>query len=139
MEKLPNEHLLHYWTRNLVESPMAFSTNLFLTLTIGILYSFKVIQSNFILLVFGIITPVILTICLYHMSGANLKELLPTILLKKTGRVLLAILDSSIIVLLGFLIYKGIINFFFFRFLQTVIIPVLYLVMLKVILSAEQN
>lgn len=139
MDRQPKEHILHFWTRNLVESPAAFSFNLLLLLSLGILYSFKVIQSPVILLIFGIITPVIQTVCLYYMSGISLQNILPSILQKKSGRILLALLDCSIITLLGFLIYRGILNFLFFRLLQTVILPVLYLVMLRALLMAEQN
>jgi hypothetical protein len=139
MDQQPKEHLLHFWTRNLVENPGAFTFNLFLFLSFGVLYSFKVLQSPIILLVFGIITPVILTICLYHMSGVSLQHLLPKAFHKKTSRVLLALLDCSIITLLGILIYRDILNFFFFRFLQTVLLPVLYLIMLRVMLLSEQN
>ncbi|HBI81893.1 MAG TPA: hypothetical protein DDY04_08145 [Bacteroidales bacterium] len=139
MDRQPKEHILHFWTRNLVESPAAFSFNLLLLLSLGTLYSFKVIQSPVILLIFGIITPVIQTVCLYYMSGISLQNILPSILQKKSGRILLALLDCSIITLLGFLIYRGILNFLFFRLLQTVILPVLYLVMLRALLMAEQN
>ena len=139
MDRQPKEHILHFWTRNLVESPAAFSFNLLLLLSLGTLYSFKVIQSPVILLIFGIITPVIQTVCLYYMSGISLQNILPSILQKKSGRILLALLDCSIITLLGFLIYHGILNFLFFRLLQTVILPVLYLVMLRALLMAEQN
>lgn len=139
MDQQPKEHLLHFWTRNLVENPGAFTFNLFLFLSFGVLYSFKVLQSPIILLVFGIITPVILTICLYHMSGVSLQHFLPKAFHKKTSRVLLALLDCSIITLLGILIYRDILNFFFFRFLQTVLLPVLYLIMLRVMLLSEQN
>ncbi len=139
MDRQPKEHILHFWTRNLVESPAAFSFNLLLLLSLGILYSFKVIQSPVILLIFGIITPVIQTVCLYYMSGISLQNILPSILQKKSGRILLALLDCSIITLLGFLIYHGILNFLFFRLLQTVILPLLYLVMLRALLMAEQN
>ena len=136
MDRQPKEHILHFWTRNLVESPAAFSFNLLLLLSLGTLYSFKVIQSPVILLIFGIITPVIQTVCLYYMSGISLQNILPSILQKKSGRILLALLDCSIITLLGFLIYRGILNFLFFRLLQTVILPVLYLVMLRALLMA---
>jgi hypothetical protein len=139
MDQQPKEHLLHFWTRNLVENPGAFTFNLFLFLSFGVLYSFKVLQSPIILLVFGIITPVILTICLYHMSGVSLQHLLPKVFHKKTSRVLLALLDCSIITLLGILIYRDILNFFFFRFLQTVILPILYLIMLRVLLLSENH
>lgn len=139
MNQQPKEHILHFWTRNLVEKPGAFSFNLFLFLSFGILYSFRVLQSPFILLVFGIITPVILTICLYHMSGVSLQHLLPKVFHKKTSRVLLALLDCSIITLLGILIYRDILNFFFFRFLQTVMLPILYLLMLRVLLLSENH
>jgi len=136
MDRQPKEHILHFWTRNLVESPAAFSFNLLLLLSLGTLYSFKVIQSPVILLIFGFITPVIQTVCLYYMSGISLQNILPSILQKKSGRILLALLDCSIITLLGFLIYRGILNFLFFRLLQTVILPVLYLVMLRALLMA---
>lgn len=139
MANQSKEHILHFWTRNLVENPGTFSFNLFLLLTFGVLYSFRVINSPLILLVFGIITPIILTICLYHMSGVSLQHMLPAAFHKKTSRVLLALLDCSIITTLGILIYSDTLNFFFFRFLQTVILPLLYLGMLRVLLLAEQS
>lgn len=139
MEDRDKEHILHYWTRNLVESPGVFTFNLLLLAIFGILYSFRIVQSSLVLLVFGIITPVIFTVCLYHMSGISLQHMLPKIFQKQSSRFFLALLDCSIIIFLGILIYQGTLNFFFFRFLQTVLLPLIYLVMLRALLIAEQN
>ncbi|MDI3526829.1 MAG: hypothetical protein PWR03_1012 [Tenuifilum sp.] len=139
MERKQNEHLLHYWTRNLVESPIIFTFNLAIISVFGIIYSFRVNLSPFILLVFGILTPVILTICLYHMVGNSLPEIIPATFSKKRNRVIFALLDCSLITILGILIFSDILNFFFFRFLQTFIVPIISLFMLRVLYLSEKS
>ncbi len=58
---------------------------------------------------------------------------------KKSTRVILSLVDCAIVVLLGYLIFRGTLNYFFFRLLQTVIFPALYLLMLRVLYLTEKT
>jgi hypothetical protein len=124
-----------YWTKNLVESPIAFTFNLMVSLIAGVLYSFNVIPSPYLLFIFGIVSPIIFTICLYDLMLSSNGEIMGEAIPKafsdvKWGR-LVMLFDCFLIVLFATLIQLNILNFFIFRFLQTLFFPVLLLVMLK--------
>ncbi|MGD9977394.1 MAG: hypothetical protein AB7S54_05615 [Bacteroidales bacterium] len=127
--------IFQYWTKNLVESSSTFSFNLSVSLLSGILYSFKVIQSNYLLLIFGVVSPIIFTVCLYDLllnsNGELMGQPLPRVFLMPSWSRLVMFFDCSIIVLFATLIYLDLLNYFLFRFLQTVFFPILLLVMLK--------
>jgi hypothetical protein len=129
--------LLYYWLRNLVGTSIAFSLNLFVTLSSGLLYSFKVIPSPYLLLIFGVISPIIFTVCLYYFiknsSGFLLNEPLPKAFLSRSGNSLLMAFDILLIIGFSLLIYFGPLNYFLFRFLQTIFFPGMLLVFLRVL------
>lgn len=132
----PNpEHILSYWIRNLVGRSGVFSTNLMITVFGGSLYSFGVVPSHYMLLIFGVISPLIFTLCLYYsirqIPESNIEASFPKIFSSRSGNITLMIFDMSIIVGLAILIHTGYINFFFFRFLQTVLLPMLMLFILR--------
>lgn len=127
--------LLYRWMGDLVGTYSAFLFNLFVTITIGLLYSFNVFQSPFILLIFGVISPTIFTLCLYffirNISGNILNEPFPRAFITRAGNRLLMSFDIFLIVVFSLLIYLGPLNFFIFRFLQTIFFPVMLLVFLR--------
>lgn len=129
------ESIISYWTKNLVESPATFAFNLLISLLAGILYSFKVVPSDYILFVFGVVSPIIFTICLYDLllnsNGEIMGQPLPKVFHKTHLSRLVMMFDCSIIVLFAALIHFDLLNFFIFRFLQTIFFPILLLVMLK--------
>lgn len=129
--------LLYHWIGNLVGTYAAFSFNLFVTVTAGLLYSFKALQSPFILLIFGVISPIIFTLCLYffirNVSGEILNEPLPSAFVTRAGNRLLMSFDIFLIIGFSLLIYLGPFNFFIFRFLQTIFFPGMLLVFLRVL------
>ena len=131
------EHILAYWIRNLVGNSPIFSTNLLISVLGGSLYSFGIVSSHYMLLIFGVISPLIFTLCLYF-SIMNIAENdnennFPKIFTTKSGNLTLMIFDMSIIVGLAIFIHIDILNYFFFRFLQTVLFPVLMLFLLRFI------
>mgnify|MGYP001159343492 CR=1 FL=1 len=129
--------LLYYWLRNLVGTNSAFSFNLFITLTSGLLYSFKVVPSPYLLLIFGVISPIIFTICLYffikNSSGYIMNEPLPKAFLSRSGNSILMTFDICLIIGFSILIYMGPLNYFLFRFLQTIFFPGMLLIFLRVL------
>lgn len=137
MNSLDNQKdsILLYWTKNLVESPSTFSFNLLISFTAGTLYSFRLITSDYLLLIFGTVSPILFTLCLYELllntNGELLGESLPTIFTKKSISRFVMFFDCSIIVLFAALIHFNILNYFLTRFLQTILFPILLLVLLR--------
>ena len=129
--------LLYYWLSNLVGSYAIFSLNLTVTVIAGLIYSFKVLTSQYLLLIFGVVSPIIFTICLYffirNSSGEILNEPLPKAFVSRAGNRLLMIFDICLIIGFSLLIYFGPLNYFLFRFLQTVFFPGMLLFFLRVL------
>jgi len=129
------ETIFRFWTKNLVESPIAFAFNLFVSLFAGVLYSFKVFPSGYILFLFGVVSPIIFTICLYDLllssKGEIMGEPIPKTFNNGKWSKAVMLFDCSLIALFALLIHLNILNYFVFRFLQTVFFPILLLVMLK--------
>lgn len=129
--------LLYHWLTNLVGSSTLFSLNLIISISAGIAYSFKIIQSPYILLLFGVISPIIFTLCLYsfvrNSSGSILNEQIPKAFLSRTGNLMMMIFDICLIIAFALLIYLGYLNYFIFRFLQTIFFPIMMLIFLRVL------
>ena len=132
-----NNSLLHHWLGNLVGTNTSFSFNLVINLTAGLIYSFKIISSPFLLLLFGVVSPILYTLCLYSYirngSGNILNEPLPLVFVSRAGNRLLMTFDICLIIGFALLIYFGPLNYFVFRFLQTLFIPCMMLIFLRVI------
>lgn len=131
----PEKTILSFWTQNLVESPSVFAFNFLISFVAGVLYSFKVFPSGYILFLFGVVSPIIFTICLYDLLLSSKGEIMGQPIPKafNNGKWSKAVMlfDCSLIVLFASLIYLNILNYFVFRFLQTVFFPLLLLVMLR--------
>lgn len=127
--------LLHHWMVNLVGTNTAFSFNLTINLSAGLMYSFKVLPTPYLLLLFGVISPILFTLCLYSFirngSGYLLNEPLPIVFVSRAGNRLLMTFDICLIIGFALLIYWGPLNYFLFRFLQTVFFPCMMLVFLR--------
>lgn len=132
-----NKSLITHWTINLVGSGTVFTINLFLSLVGGILYSFKVTQSEFVLAFFGVILPALFTFCLYGFIRDHAESVLgnavPKAFVLRASNRLLMLLDISLIIGFALLIYFGPLNYFLFRFLQTIFYPCLLLIFLRVL------
>jgi hypothetical protein len=127
--------ILYYWLSNLVGSYTIFAINLGVTVIAGLLYSFNIIPSPYILLIFGAVSPIIFTLCLYFFirnnSGEFLDEPLPKAFVSRAGNRILMTLDICLIIGFSLLIYFGPFNYFIFRFLQTVFFPGMLLFFLR--------
>ena len=127
--------IFNFWTKNLVESPSVFAFNFFISFVAGVLYSFKVFPSGYILFLFGVVSPIIFTICLYDLllssKGEIMGEPIPKAFNNGKWSKAVMLFDCSLIVLFATLIHLNILNFFIFRFLQTVFFPLLLLSILK--------
>ena len=134
-EKHQKEHTISYWIRNLVGSAGMFSINLIITVAGGSIYSFGVWPSQIALLIFGVVSPLIFTLCLYysirHLAENIQDEMFPKIFKSRSGNYTIMVFDMSIILGLAILIHLNYINYFIFRLLQTVIFPMLMLFILR--------
>jgi len=132
-----NKSLITHWTTNLVGSSTIFSINLLISLIGGILYSFKVTQSEFVLAFFGVVLPALFTFCLYGFIRDHAESVLanavPKAFVLRASNRLLMLLDISLITGFALLIYFGPLNYFLFRFLQTIFFPCLLLIFLRVL------
>lgn len=138
-----NKNLLNHWLENLVGTSNSFSVNLFITVSFGLLYSFKVLTSPYVLLLFGVISPVLFTICLYffirNSKGEFLNEPFPMIFISRAGNKLLMTFDICLIIGFALLIHFGQLNYFIFRFLQTVFFPTMLLVFLRILFISQDS
>lgn len=130
-------NILSHWTINLVGTGNIFLFNLLINLSGGLLYSFKIIPSPFLLLIFGIVSPVLFTLCLYsyvrNSSGMLLNESLPMAFVSRSGNRLLMTFDICLIIGFALLIFFGPLDYFLFRFLQTLFFPCMLLIFLRVL------
>lgn len=112
-----------------------YTVNLFITTVGGILFSFKIFPSPYLLLVFGVVSPIIFTICTYEsIKGFNkiaMGEEFPKFLTTRYSTYIAMAIDISVILLFALLIYFDLLNNFFFRFLQTVFFPLISLSILR--------
>ncbi len=135
--------LFSHWTVNLVGSNTTYSLNLFINLFGGLLYSFKVVPSVYLLILFGVVSPILFTLCLYNFiknsSGAFLGDTIPDAFVSRSGNRLLMLFDVCLIIGFALLIYFGPLNYFLFRFLQTVFFPCVMLILLRFIYLSQLN
>jgi len=134
--------LLFYWLKNLVGTRALFTFNLTIHLSAGLIYSFKILPSPHLLLLFGVISPILFTLCLYTIirngSGYLLDEPIPNAFVSRSGNLLLMTFDICLIVGFALLIYFGPLNYFLFRFVQTIFFPCTMLVLLRVLLISQR-
>ncbi|HPD95096.1 MAG: hypothetical protein H6537_07270 [Bacteroidales bacterium] len=124
-----------FWTQNLVGNSAIFSINLVLTVIVGLLYSFRVTESKLILIIFGAVSPILFTFCIYELIlfVANQRDDVPVpkaFARPITNRVLMLV-DSSLILLFVTLLFFNFINYFIVRFLLVFLFPVIMLGMMR--------
>ncbi|RPH31169.1 MAG: hypothetical protein EHM93_14785 [Bacteroidales bacterium] len=129
--------LLSHWTTDLIGTSSSFSFNLIVHITAGLLFSFKVLTTPYLLLLFGVISPILFTLCLYSIirngTGQLFNEPLPSTFISRSGNRVLMTFDICLIIGFALLIYFGPLNYFLFRFLQTVFFPCMMLVLLRLV------
>jgi len=129
-----SRNIILYWIDNLVGTGSRLSFNLLFTLFGGVLYSFRIWPSVYVLVIFGVVSPLLYTLCLYFiirvLAGDEMEEHVPKFLLSPTSNMLLMLLDMTIIIVFAVLIHIGILDYFLFRFLQTTLLPIVMLLML---------
>ncbi len=138
MNSIPEDkkNIIVHWIENLVGTGPRFTFNLLITLFGGVLYSFKIWNTIFVFIIFGVISPLIFTLCVYFLVkfyGEIDEDTFPRFLTSKGSNTMFMIFDMSIIIILAVLIQLGILNYLFFRLLQTVIFPVVMLFMLRIL------
>jgi hypothetical protein len=138
--------IIFYWIENLVGTGPRFSLNLLISFFGGILYSFNVWSSVYVLVIFGVISPLLFTLCLYfiirNFNEEKLQEYVPRFFKSPNSNMLLMLFDMTIIIGFATLIYTGFLNYFIFRFLQTVVFPILMLLILRMLyisITSEGN
>jgi hypothetical protein len=130
-----SETLLYQWTKQLIGSNFSFTFNMTIISILGIAYSFKLLTSPVLLGLFGLLNPVLLTICVYRFirelpndfdfGGISLQAFSG----RRYGLMLFG--DLTIIVTLASLIFFNILNYFIFRFLLVFLLPIMLLVGLR--------
>ena len=125
-------------------SGATFSINMVLTVTFGIAYSFKLLPSVYILLVLGVVTPLLFTFLVYSLmresNGTILGQAMPKVFASRNSNWLFMVLDLGIVLLLAALIYFDILNYWLFRFLQTLFFPLMMLFFLRLLyINSEIN
>jgi hypothetical protein len=124
------------WINDLVGTGTKFSLNVIISMAGGVVYSFGIWPSPAMLTIFGVVSPLIFTLCLYCLIR-QLKDLpenpFPKLFASEYGNTTLMVFDMIIIVALASLIYFNIINYLFFRILQTIFFPIIMLSMLRIL------
>lgn len=135
-----SDNVIFHWTKNLVGSYKLFSFNMLLAMLGGTVYSFQLWPSPYLLAIFGVLSPLIFTLCLYNIikiiSGKDHNPF-PKILTIQSSNGIIMLFDMSIIIIMAILIHIDIINYLFFRLLQTLIFPLILLLMLRFLYLAE--
>jgi hypothetical protein len=128
------DNIIFHWIENLVGTYTRFSINVLITVLGGTIYSFQMLTSPYLLAIFGVLSPLLFTLCLYflirHISGLNDNPFPKIFTSQSTNSVVMAF-DMAIIIILAILIHADIINYLFFRLLQTTIFPLLLILMLR--------
>lgn len=142
-EKFYNS-LPYYWVKNLVGSGTAFSANMVITIVFGVLYSFKIVPSVYILVVLGAVTPLLFTFLVYSLmresNGTILGQTMPKVFASPSSNWLFMVLDLGLVLLLAVLIYLNVLNYWLFRFLQTLFFPLMMLFFLRLLyINSEIN
>lgn len=147
-EKKPSfntNNILFHWVDNLVGTPTRFAFNLVLTIFGGIMYSFGIWPSPFVLAIFGVLSPLLFTLCLYYLMrqlSQTDDNPFPRIFTSQSTNGVVMFFDMVIIITLAILIHIGVINYLFFRLLQTAILPLLLIFMLRYIyltITTDEN
>jgi len=137
MEKKFEDSIQYYWIRNLVGTPFLFSANLFITLVFGLLYSFRVVYSDIILIFFGMITSIVYIVLCYHLISNNLRIKimlrLPEWFFQKKKSRMLMVMDSLVIVSLVAILFFDIFNNLVMRIMVTVFVPLFSLIILRIL------
>ncbi|HDP54307.1 MAG TPA: hypothetical protein ENN24_01285 [Bacteroidetes bacterium] len=132
-----NSNIIFFWTHNLVGSGGRFLFNMLLSLTGGILFSFNLWQSTIALAIFGVVSPLLFTLCLYSILRATTNNTddspLPKAFTKRQSNAIMMIVDMAAIIALAILIHTNTLNYLLIRLLQTTIFPALMLLMLRVL------
>lgn len=126
--------IIFHWTKNLVGTYGRFSFNILITMLGGTIYSFQLWSSPYILAIFGVLSPLIFTFCLYfiiRIMSERKDNPFPKIFTQYSSNSIIMLFDMSIIIIMAILIHIGTINYLFFRLLQTTFFPLILLLMLR--------
>lgn len=131
-----NTSIVFYWVENLVGTGPRFLFNILLSVLGGLIYSVGVWDYPIMLAIFGVLSPLIFTLCLYSLIRSMLEgpdNPFPKVFRSQRSNSAFMFLDMLIIIGMAILIQTDIIDYLFFRILQTVIFPALLIFMLRVL------
>ncbi|MCK4663082.1 MAG: hypothetical protein KAT68_09470 [Bacteroidales bacterium] len=117
-----------------------FFINVLINIVFGTIYSFRIIDSNFLLLLFGIVLPIIYIIGLYRfiIYSKDIFKEKPKIIklfISKDINVLFMLIDISITVFIALLIYYQVFDYVIVRLIITTLLPVFYQMSIKIFLT----
>ncbi len=131
-----NTSIVFYWVENLVGTGPRFLFNMLLSVFGGLMYSVGTWDYPIMLAIFGVLSPLIFTLCLYSLIRSMLESPdnpFPKVFRSQRSNSAFMFLDMLIIIGMAILIQTNIIDYLFFRILQTIIFPALLVFMLRVL------
>lgn len=135
--------LLYRWTTDFVGSKKVLWLIILITLIGGLIYTFNLVESVAILLILGALLPVLLIFCLYgailHLNIPYADTKIFELYRNRRLNIVMRLVDCIIVLGLAALIYFNILNYLFFRLIQTTIIPILLLLMLRTLYLADKH
>lgn len=143
MEENNNKELSNPLVKFFVNSfatSQQFYLSIIITAFFGITYSFGIYDKAIILFIFGMFLPVLYITGIYQIFRIN-KNISTEeakafkVFKNRYSNFVFMLIDISITLLIGFLIYFGILDFVFFKLLVTVLLPILYQIMIKFFIS----
>lgn len=135
--------LLYRWTKDFVGSAASFVFVVSAVVLGGLLYTFQIVESSFMLLIFGVLLPVLFTICIYNvvlncvLPGID-EEILKPLRVVRWNRMMMSV-DCAVIIGFALLIQADLLNYMLFRFLLTVVVPLLLVAMLRGLFISIQH
>ncbi|MFP4557803.1 MAG: hypothetical protein ACLFNU_13120, partial [Bacteroidales bacterium] len=109
--KPENTSIVFYWIENLVGTGPRFSFNMLVSVFGGLMYSFSVWDYPIMLAVFGVLSPLIFTLCLYSLIRSMLQSPenpFPKVFRSQRGSSAFMFLDMLIIIGMAILIQTDI-------------------------------
>lgn len=117
-----------------------FLFSIIISVFFGISYSFGIYDNDILLIIFGMFLPVLYIVGIYQIFRLNKtftdeESITIKIFKNRYSNILFMLIDISITLTLGLLIYFGILDYIIFKILVTLILPVLYQIMIKFFIS----
>ncbi len=114
----------------------------FISVILGILYTFQIWEQIAILIIFGMILPCFYIIGLYRLIKLRYQKRqdiskFMRFMVSQTGHIVFMIIDCSISLTLGILVIEHVLDYGIIRFLLTILFPAIYIMGIHILLNEE--